>query len=282
MSLTLIFEDDLEGFSLEIDGKNQFDLSRRDDLDKQISSLETAFQNVYKGLDLEQFHFTVADLETIEPKIHIYMKSQNQEIEGLGVLSRKELFKLIEEMNKKQLEAVQSTVSSQFDSPGNNKNPSSVDAKNSEPKTPLTKGGAGKKTEPKKQFEISDVVDNNGNTLKDEYDVRTECISILEVSGETKIRRFAALTNNGRSLKFQVTGEDELLKIEISKLFRFPCNVEYDALSTEKQNYKEYRKITFGEHVDEFYSNLLKLKNFSNLQQTAELLAKINVMFAEK
>jgi len=317
MSTTLIFEDDLEGFSLEIDGKNQFDLSRRNELNEHISSLEEAFQKVYRGLDLEQFQFTVADSETVQPKIHIYMRSPNQAIEGLGVLSRKELFQFLENMNEKNLEDIQSNVSGR-PAPGRNENEikpkdSSVgDAQNFEGddshnplKEASTKNvhiksnGADPATKKpnadfssedesttsnensNKQLEISDGVDGNGNSLKKDFDIRTEIIRILEVSGETQFRRFTAATTDGRSLKFQASEDDQLLKVEMSKLFKLPCNVEYDALATKKQTYKDYRKIIFEEQIEEFFRNLVVLKKLPTFEQRAEFLAEINRMLSD-
>lgn len=295
MSTILIFEDDLEGFSLEIDGKNQFNLSRRNELNEYIRSLEVAFQKVYKALDLEQFQFTVVDLETSHPKIRIYMRSPNQAIEGLGVLSKKELFQFLDNMNEKNLKDIQSNSSG---GPAPNRNDNEIkpkdspiddvqnledddchkslrDDSNCEEESTTNNEGSNK------QLEISGGTDGSGNSLKDEFDIRIEIIRILEVSGETQFRRFTAAAHDGRSLKFQTSEDDQLLKVEMSKLFKLPCNVEYDALATKKQTYKEYLKIIFDDQIEAFFKNLIVLNKLPTFEQRAELLAEINRMLLD-
>ncbi|MBO1926153.1 hypothetical protein J3998_01065 [Thiomicrorhabdus sp. 6S2-11] len=102
MFLRLIFEDRLEGFSLEIRGKNLFDITQVHKLDEEITSLKNSFERVFKNVNFSNFHFTVAESDSPNPKIQIYAQSKNDWIEGLGVLSRAELIKHFEKINELQ------------------------------------------------------------------------------------------------------------------------------------------------------------------------------------
>lgn len=297
MALTLIFEDYLEGFSLEIAGKSFFDVTQVSKLEDEIQNLKKSFSQIFKNINLSQFQFTLADTGTPHPKIQIYAESKSEWIDGLGILTREQLVQLFEKINKQQelakqnknegsLPSTSDSIKGDLELSGEdkqiNKSPNQQDLPST--KTPSKNKSVGtdaeKKDQPSKptnpQVDLSDTVDSDGKSLKQEFDIRTEILYIREFSDESQFMRFSGTTTEGRQFKFFVQNDDELNLVKISSVWNLPIKLTFDAASDKNKTFKNYIEIEFEEEIVILSKIMSQVARMHNNEQKLKTLDEIS------